>query len=311
MQAISLNSNQLISNETLLLNHREIDLSNSSRLFLTSGYAPQGIFLEKKTTFSVHQASFNFCLKGKQFFTLTGNYLPTEADPRQNNTLLLPNETFTAQTETTGAFSTVTLHYDLEAYLKLLGDGADMLPKNFQTAAEKQNLCYFKNRDWPPRLKQILMQVQTENFGSPVAEKIFLESKMLEIIAIMLEMGHRQTAQQQFISKRDEEKIHYARAILERDLVNPPSLTQLARLIGSNEFTLKKGFKAIFGAPVYHFLQQLRMDKAQDLLLNTDQQVSEVAMTVGYDNLSAFTRAFRQSHGILPSEMRKTPFRHI
>lgn len=310
MQAISLDGNQLISNENMLLKHRELNNGNGVQLFLTSGYAPQGVFLEQKTDWSSHQATFNFCQKGRQFFNLRGNYNEAQADETHCNAILIPSTECNIQIEAIGEFSAATLFFDLSKFLALLGDAADMLPKNFQIASEKQYQCYFKNHTWHPRMKQLITELQTTDF-SPLTERLMLESKVLEIVAIMLEMGQRQTAQQQFISKRDEEKIRYACEILKGDLVNPPGLAQLARLIGSNEFALKKGFKAVFGAPVYQFLQQLRMDRAQYLLLNTDQQIGEVAIEVGYDNLSAFTRAFRQRHGMVPSEMRKTPFRHI
>ncbi|MFM9946512.1 MAG: helix-turn-helix domain-containing protein, partial [Saprospiraceae bacterium] len=258
---------------------------------------------------SEHQAVFNFCLKGKQSFTLTGNYLPTAANPSHSNVLLLPNETFTARTESQGEFVTATLYISLSKFLSILGDSVEILPKNFLHATEKNNVCYFKNHTWHPRIKQLVAQMQQHQF-SPFAARIFLESKMLEIIAIMLELQHRAAESQQFIPKKDEEKIRYAREILEQDLANPPTLAHLARLIGSNEFTLKKGFKAIFGTPVYRFLQQLRMERAAELLQTTSLQVSEVALSVGYENVSAFTRAFREVYGALPSTMRKTPFRH-
>ncbi|MBK9335992.1 MAG: helix-turn-helix transcriptional regulator [Lewinellaceae bacterium] len=87
-------------------------------------------------------------------------------------------------------------------------------------------------------------------------------------------------------------------------------MSHLARLAGTNEFALKKGFKQVFGVPVFQFLQKLRMAKAAELLQTSEYQVSAVALAVGYENLSAFTRAFRLAHGVPPSEWRKTPFQH-
>lgn len=309
MKEIMLQGSTFQSDETLLLNHSNIRIAEGASLHLTSGFSPDGILLEEKIPLSEHQAVFNFCLKGKQSFTLTGNYLPTAANPSHSNMLLLPNETFTARTESQGEFVTATLYISLSKFLSILGDSIEMLPKNFLNATEKNNVCYFKNHTWHPRIKQVVAQMQQHQF-SPFAARIFLESKMLEIIAIMLELQHRAAESPQFIPKKDEEKIRYAREILEQDLANPPTLAHLARLIGSNEFTLKKGFKAIFGTPVYRFLQQLRMERAAELLQTTSLQVSEVALSVGYENVSAFTRAFREVYGALPSTMRKTPFPH-
>ncbi len=309
MKEIQLTAPYCQSDEQLLLNYREISVGDGASVRLTNGFAPQGVFLEHHERFDQLQAAFNFCLKGNQRFGLTGNYLQTEANPKHCNVLLLPEEQLSTRTEAVGEFATASIFISLPKYLSILGDSAEILPKNFRTAAERRNLCYFKNHTWHPRVRQIVSQMLTEQF-SPLAGRIFLESKMLEIIAIMLELEHRAAASQQFVPKKDEEKIRYAREILEQDLANPPSLSRLARLIGSNEFALKKGFKAVFGRPVYQFLQKLRMEKAAELLRATDMQVSEVALAVGYENMSAFARAFRQEHCIQPSELRKTPFRH-
>lgn len=298
------------SDDQLLLDYRELNIGENASVRLTTGFTPQKVHLEHHTLLPEHQVTFNFCLKGNQRFTLTGNYTPTEADPRKCNVLLLPDEQFTTSMDVGGEFSTATFFISLSKYLDILGESVEILPKNFLIAAERRNLCYFKNHDWHPRIRQIITQILHEQF-SPLAGRIFLESKMLELIAVLLELDHRASESQCFMAKKDEEKIRYAREILERNLADPPSLSRLARLAGTNEFTLKKGFKQIFGVPVFQFLQQLRMAKAVELFHTGEHAVNEVAVAVGYDNLSAFTRAFRQAHGITPSEWRKTPFRHI
>jgi AraC-like DNA-binding protein len=309
MKEILLTGSYFQSDEQLLLNYREIGIGESASVRLTNGFSPQAVHLEHHAQLTEHHVSFNFCLKGSQQFELTGNYLPTKANPRQCNVLLLPDEQFSTRMDVIGEFSAATFFISLSKYLDILGESVEILPKNFLIAAERRNLCYFKNHDWSPRIRQIVSQMLHEQF-SPLAGHIFLESKMLELIAVLLEMSHRTAESQCFIQKRDEEKIRHAREILEQDLANPPSLHRLARLAGTNEFALKKGFKQLFGMPVFQFLQQLRMARAAELLRTGEQQVSEVALAVGYENVSAFTRAFKQKQGMLPSEWRKTPFRH-
>lgn len=297
------------SDDQLLLDYRELGIGEQASVRLTSGFAPEQVHLEHHAQLSEHQVSFNFCLKGNQRFTLTGNYLQTEATPRHCNVLLLPDERFSTEMDVAGEFSTATFFISLSKYLDILGDSAELLPKNFLIAAGRRNLCYFKNHDWHPRIRQIVIQMMTEKF-SPLASRIFLESKMLELIAVLLELDHRASEKQRYIPKKDEENIRHVRELLEQHLADPPSLSRLARLAGTNEFALKKGFKQVFGMPVFQFLQQLRMARAVELLRTNELAVAEVALAAGYDNLSAFTRAFRQTHGMTPSEWRKTPFRH-
>lgn len=311
MQPYVLQGPIALSSQQLFLDHHEHPICEGAILHVTKGFSPENALFQQVLDLSEHQAAFNFCLKGKQTFSLTGNYLPTTANNKSMNALLLPDEKFTMQTHVEGEFSTVFLQISLSKYLSMLGSASELLPRNFQIAAETKNLCYFKNHDWQPRLRSVVIQLAYEEFASPLAGRIFLESKMLEIVAIMLDLQHRVTQEIQFLPRRDEEKIRHARQILEQNLADPPSLAQLARLIESNEFTLKRGFKILFGMPVFKFLQKIRMERAAELLQDGQLQVAEVAMAVGYENVSAFTRAFQTAHQVLPSELRKSPFRHI
>ncbi|MEH2180207.1 AraC family transcriptional regulator [Nostoc sp.] len=65
---------------------------------------------------------------------------------------------------------------------------------------------------------------------------------------------------------RDAEKLHLAKAILERSLEHPPSLLELAKLVGLNDFKLKQGFRHLFGTTVFGYLRTCRMQQAQQLL---------------------------------------------
>jgi len=85
---------------------------------------------------------------------------------------------------------------------------------------------------------------------------------------------------------------------------NPPSLDELSRQIGLNSFKLKKSFKAVFGVPVFKYLQNERMAKAHELLRSKDATVQEAAWQVGYDSLSSFSNAFAKKYGFRPSEIR-------
>ena len=86
---------------------------------------------------------------------------------------------------------------------------------------------------------------------------------------------------------------------------SPPSLSELSRQIGLNSFKLKKHFKELFGVPVFKYLQNERLNRANELLRREDLTVQEVAWDVGYDSLSSFSNAFTKKFGYRPSEVRR------
>ncbi|MEM9648353.1 MAG: AraC family transcriptional regulator [Bacteroidota bacterium] len=106
------------------------------------------------------------------------------------------------------------------------------------------------------------------------------------------------------IKVSEKEKLYQAKEILSENLDSPPSLAELSRQIGLNSFKLKKNFKALFGVPVFKYLQNERLSKAHDLLRNKDATVQEAAWHVGYDSLSSFSNAFSKKYGFRPSQIR-------
>jgi YesN/AraC family two-component response regulator len=65
---------------------------------------------------------------------------------------------------------------------------------------------------------------------------------------------------------RDKEVLNLARDILIQNLDNPPSLSELSKEIGLNTTKLKREFKAIFGVPVFKYLQNERLNKAHKMI---------------------------------------------
>ncbi|MGN0183376.1 MAG: helix-turn-helix domain-containing protein [Candidatus Ornithomonoglobus sp.] len=69
---------------------------------------------------------------------------------------------------------------------------------------------------------------------------------------------------------------------------------------------LSKRIKQHLGVPYKEYLTRLRMDRAKELLENTDITINELYSAVGFANRSAFTRAFKLSTGLSPSEYKTT-----
>ena len=72
-----------------------------------------------------------------------------------------------------------------------------------------------------------------------------------------------------------------------------------------NPTTLKEVFKDVYGTSIAAHLKKHRMEKAAQLLRETDLPVAEVARQVGYESQSKFTAAFKEQYGQLPKEYRR------
>ncbi|MEP3372484.1 MAG: AraC family transcriptional regulator [Maribacter dokdonensis] len=100
------------------------------------------------------------------------------------------------------------------------------------------------------------------------------------------------------------DQLNKVRDILLDNIEDPPSLSELSKEIGLNTTKLKKEFKAIFGVPVFKYLQNERLTSAHTLISKGQATVQEAAWQVGYDSLSSFSNAFAKKFGYRPSQIK-------
>jgi len=82
------------------------------------------------------------------------------------------------------------------------------------------------------------------------------------------------------------------------------SLESCADEVGTNPYSLSKAFKQIAGINFIDYLTQLRIEKAKELLIQSDMKINDIAESVGYRH-SYFNRIFKKQIGIPPSQYRK------
>ncbi len=68
---------------------------------------------------------------------------------------------------------------------------------------------------------------------------------------------------------------------------------------------LAKIFKEETGKSLYSYLLDKRVEKAKEMLMSSQRSVSEIALAVGYDNFSYFSRLFKEKTGYSPKDYRK------
>mgnify|MGYP000871432300 FL=1 len=92
---------------------------------------------------------------------------------------------------------------------------------------------------------------------------------------------------------------------LETHYMDEISLESVAALFHFNPSYFSTLFKNLFGISFSAFLCNIRIDKAEELLINTDKKIKEVAASTGYRDPNYFIRSFKKKHGLTPDEFRK------
>lgn len=80
------------------------------------------------------------------------------------------------------------------------------------------------------------------------------------------------------------------------------SVRDLANLSGRSLSSFNREFKATYHTPPKQWLQERRLSFSKELLENQEVSVTEVALQVGYENVSHFIKAFKSQYGVTPKK---------
>lgn len=109
-----------------------------------------------------------------------------------------------------------------------------------------------------------------------------------------------------------QRRIERAVALIEQAIVrgeDPPELSRLAEAASFSPFHFHRVYRAMTGETSGQTVARLRLLQGLRLLASAEHTVTDAALAVGYQTPQAFTRAFRQSVGGTPSELRAQPER--
>jgi len=82
------------------------------------------------------------------------------------------------------------------------------------------------------------------------------------------------------------------------------SMDEAARMMGMSYYHFSRFFKETTGFNFPEYCNLLRIHYAEELLLNTEQSIADIAMAIGIDTPSYFTRIFKKINGNSPAAYR-------
>ncbi len=95
-----------------------------------------------------------------------------------------------------------------------------------------------------------------------------------------------------------------ARDTMDRAFAQPLDIPALARFVHVSPAHFSRQFRATFGETPHRYLQRRRVERAMELLRETDCPVTEICFDVGFNSLGTFSRTFRAIVGEPPSTYR-------
>src|SRR5215217_3967089 len=114
------------------------------------------------------------------------------------------------------------------------------------------------------------------------------------------------------------ESLSRARELIDARYSEPLDLDELARTANFSRYHFLRAFRAAFHATPHEYLTRKRVERAKELLAESELTVTEICFEVGFDSVGSFSTLFHKMVGWSPSiyparawEMRKNPLKFI
>lgn len=138
----------------------------------------------------------------------------------------------------------------------------------------------------------ILKPVNYEEFGSCIDN-------------LKISMYKNKTSSKEASNEREERIISSITRYMQEHLSEEISLSVLADEFHLNPKYISQLFKNEIGVGFLAYLTNIRMEKAKKLLLSTALCVTEVSSKAGYSDYRVFTKVFKKTEGVTPSQFRR------
>mgnify|MGYP001479948584 CR=1 FL=1 len=251
----------------------------------------------------VTSGSFYHLIQGKQVAVIKGDFfsvppsLEHKIKPREDMEFELIQIDFMPFfiNESMRELSEMENFVDFAYIQPLIADNEEILPKlKFSPDVQQQ-------------VEGLIQSMQKELQEQENGYKLSIKADLLKLLVVSgrafhhyREGGGKQqklsTHRQAFFDTLEYMRQHYAENI---------RLEQMAIKAHMAPTYFSSIFKLINGCTFIEYLNEIRVHKAIELLLNTDMSVTQISYKVGYNNIGHFNKMFKKITGVTPSEYRK------
>jgi AraC-like DNA-binding protein len=201
----------------------------------------------------------------------------------------------------------VVLHCGPELLSERLGLALGEAPDPLRALAGPGPAAGVSNRvSLTPELFRAAQWIHASRYSVlPTVRAAYLEALAMEMVCQIvtdLSAGGGALSCGRSLLSRDRRRVHEARDYLSQQYASPPTIPQLARMVGMNQTKLKAAFKQLLNVTIYEYVLQRRMEVAAQMLVEAELSVAEIAYRVGYDYPANFSCAFKRYYGRLPRD---------
>lgn len=139
-----------------------------------------------------------------------------------------------------------------------------------------------------------------------VLRKLAVQSAMLAMIRELLRVLEvlPPVPQAKPVTASDRELAHAIERLLDESVYTDANVTDLAKTLFVNRNRFNRAFHSVYGISPHRYLSLLKLAKAKELILHTNESLESIGSRLGFSCASSFSRQFRRWAGYAPNRLR-------
>ena len=243
---------------------------------------------------------FHFCLKGSCKFLFNNSSYSFPVENGSSIMLYNPQQELPINASLNSGSLVLSVLISIKKFHGLFSKQADQISfLNQENIGNK----FYKEKKMGPMISVVLNQMIQQSLHESTY-KLYLRAKVFELMSLYFNKDKEMDIEQCpfLVDDKNIKKIRLAKDIIISRMIEPPTLNDLANEVEISLKKLKQGFKQVYGASVYVFLLDYKMQVSKRLLSSGNYNVNEVALRVGYSTATHFINAFKKKFGTTPKK---------
>lgn len=137
-------------------------------------------------------------------------------------------------------------------------------------------------------------------------ERPFYQQVLAGILNMLLSMAIYYDKNSQVKGDEIFNRIQQSKVLIREKLLTEITPEQIAEEVNMSYSWFRKSFKEYTNMSPSRYMQDLKLQKAKEMLVNTQMSIKEISYTLNYDNIPYFMTMFKKCIHMTPSEYRET-----
>ncbi|WP_026836551.1 helix-turn-helix domain-containing protein [Gillisia sp. JM1] len=173
---------------------------------------------------------------------------------------------------------------------------------------EVSKIPFFYQGNYSIKAADLMEDMENREY-SGFLRSLFLEGKSFQMLVVQIAQYQDDEAEDKLpkiLRKSDIQKVDYVTKRIAGDLASNLTVENLAKEAGTNVNKLQEGFKYVYDLTVNKYIQNIKLEAAKDMLMNSEKNISEIVIAIGLNNRSYFSKIFKEKYGVNPKYFLKS-----